>query len=119
LLYLASQYHSFLPNEAKTEEESGVITMDVCGEPDELEASGSTEEEVIQRKVTIGSQNYTLVLKGTTLDISGEVHRRSPSPEETTIRFTGTVEDLSMDSSVQVSMVRDRFLRSLLLDRSR
>jgi hypothetical protein len=31
--------------------------MDVCGEPDELEASGSTEEEVIQRKVTIGSQN--------------------------------------------------------------
>jgi hypothetical protein len=57
--------------------------MDVCGEPDELEASGSTEEEVIQRKVTIGSQNYTLVLRGTTLDISGEVHRRSPSPEET------------------------------------
>jgi hypothetical protein len=48
--------------------------MDVCGEPDELEASGSTEEEVIQRKVTIGSQNYTLVLRGTTLDISGEVH---------------------------------------------
>jgi hypothetical protein len=38
--------------------------MDVCGEPDELEASGSTEEEVIQRKVTIGSQNYTLVLRG-------------------------------------------------------
>jgi hypothetical protein len=24
-------------DEAKTEEESGVITMDVCGEPDELE----------------------------------------------------------------------------------
>ena len=70
-------------DEAKTEDESGVITMDVCGEPDELEASGSTEE-VIQRKVTIGSQNYTLVLRGTTLDISGEVHRRSPSPEETT-----------------------------------
>ena len=39
---------------------------------------------MIQRKVTIGSQNYTLVLRGTTLDISGEVHRRSPSPEETT-----------------------------------
>ena len=71
-------------DEAKTEDESGVITMDVCGEPDELEASGSTEEEVIQRKVTIGSQNYTLVLRGTTLDISGEVHSRSPSPEETT-----------------------------------
>ena len=47
----------------------------------ELEASGSTEE-VIQRKVTIGSQNYTLVLRGTTLDISGEVLRRSPSPED-------------------------------------
>ena len=71
-------------DEAKTEDESGVITMDVCGEPDELGASGSTEEEVIQRKVTIGSQNYTLVLRGTTLDISGEVHSRSPSPEETT-----------------------------------
>ena len=71
-------------DEAKAEDDSGVITMDVCGEPDELEASGSIEEEVIQRKVTIGSQNYTLVLRGTTLDISGGVHRRSPSPEETT-----------------------------------
>jgi hypothetical protein len=71
-------------DEAKAKDDFGGITMDVCGEPDELEASGSTEEDVIQRKVTIGSQNYTLVLRGTTLDISGEVHCRSPSPEETT-----------------------------------
>ena len=48
-------------DEAKAEDDSGVITMDVCGEPDELEASGSTEEEVIQRKVTIGSQNYKTI----------------------------------------------------------
>jgi hypothetical protein len=58
--------------------------MDVCGETAELDVSGSTEEEVVQRKVTIRSQNYTLVLRGTDLDISSEVHRRSPSPEETT-----------------------------------
>jgi hypothetical protein len=77
----------------------------------ELEASGSTEE-VIQRKVTIGSQTYTLVLRGTTLDISGEVHRRSPSPEDH--RSMGEVY-VVFDSHFHLDRTSKRLLGNLSL----
>lgn len=68
-------------DEAKQEDTSGVMTLDVCGEPEEEEMAVPEDTEPDVRNVVIGSSNYTLVLRGNTLDISGG-HRRTPTMEE-------------------------------------
>jgi len=61
-----------------------IVVVEECGKPDDMEMEpevvSEEEEPDIQGTVTIGPQQYTLVLRGSTLDISGTVLRR-PSTE--------------------------------------
>ena len=70
-------------DEAQSEDAQGRVTLDQCGEVEEQDSDSEDERptDAVRKVVHVGQQQYTLVLRGKTLDISGNFHR-STSHEE-------------------------------------
>lgn len=86
-------------DEAQSEDANGRVTLDQCGKLEEIDSENEGERsvEAVQRVVKVGRQQYTLVLRGKTLDISGNTYRRQ-------LRRTLIKEPCPLDPAIQAWM---------------